>query len=75
MYRGHPRADNFLKYRRFIQDHYNGVAGTLTAVTGFVTGHEALAGRLIRARRVRRGGSERVPRRGVRKRQVSAFPG
>jgi ubiquinone/menaquinone biosynthesis C-methylase UbiE len=34
--------------RRFIQDHYNGLPGALTAVTGLVTGHEALAGRLIR---------------------------
>jgi ubiquinone/menaquinone biosynthesis C-methylase UbiE len=37
------------EYRKFIQDHYNGPAGAFTAVTGFLTGHEALAGRLIRA--------------------------
>lgn len=37
-------------YKRFIRDHYNGLPGALTAVTGFVTGHEALAGRLIRPR-------------------------
>jgi ubiquinone/menaquinone biosynthesis C-methylase UbiE len=35
-------------YKRFIQGHYDGMAGALTAVTGLVTGHEALAGRLIR---------------------------
>jgi SAM-dependent methyltransferase len=35
-------------YKRFIRDHYDGLPGALTAVTGFVTGHEALAGRLIR---------------------------
>jgi SAM-dependent methyltransferase len=35
-------------YQRFIRDHYDGLPGALTAVTGFVTGHEALAGRLIR---------------------------
>src|SRR4051794_4496840 len=35
-------------YRRFIQKHYDGPAGAFTAVTGLVTGHEALAGRLIR---------------------------
>src|SRR5436853_564870 len=35
-------------YRGFIRDHYDGFAGALTAVTGFLTGHEALAGRLIR---------------------------
>jgi SAM-dependent methyltransferase len=39
---------SFLDYRRFIQHHYDGLPGALTAVTGIVTGHEALAGRLIR---------------------------
>src|SRR5438105_3296152 len=43
-----PRRRSFLDYRRFIQGHYDGLPGALTAVTGFVTGHEALAGRLIR---------------------------
>ncbi len=38
----------FLDYRRFIQNHYDGLPGALTAVTGFLTGHETLAGRLIR---------------------------
>jgi SAM-dependent methyltransferase len=42
----HPRS--FLDYRRFIQHHYDGPAGKFTAVTGLITGHEALAGRLIR---------------------------
>jgi ubiquinone/menaquinone biosynthesis C-methylase UbiE len=36
------------EYRRFIRGHYDGLAGAMTAVTGLVTGHEALAGRLIR---------------------------
>src|SRR5947209_17647364 len=39
---------SFGDYRRFIQNHYDGLPGALTAVTGLVTGHEALAGRLIR---------------------------
>ncbi|HZT83406.1 MAG TPA: class I SAM-dependent methyltransferase [Gemmataceae bacterium] len=43
-----PRRRSFLDYRRFIQGHYDGLPGKLTAVTGLVTGHEALAGRLIR---------------------------
>src|SRR3954464_7805471 len=43
-----PRKRSFLDYRRFIQNHYDGLPGALTAVTGLVTGHEALAGRLIR---------------------------
>ena len=40
--------DYFLDYRRFIQHHYDGLPGALTAVTGYLTGHETLAGRLIR---------------------------
>src|SRR5271165_1157267 len=43
-----PRRRSFGEYRRFIRDHYDGLPGALTAVTGLVTGHEALAGRLIR---------------------------
>ncbi len=43
-----PQRRSFDAYRRFIQDHYDGLPGALTAVTGLVTGHEALAGRLIR---------------------------
>jgi SAM-dependent methyltransferase len=41
---------SFLDYRRFIQHHYDGLAGKMTAFTGLVTGHEALAGRLIHPR-------------------------
>src|ERR1700720_3788407 len=43
-----PQRRPFLNYRRFVQDHYDGLPGKLTAVTGLLTGHEALAGRLIR---------------------------
>jgi SAM-dependent methyltransferase len=43
-----PRRRSFLDYRRFVQNHYDGLPGALTAVTGVLTGHEALAGRLIR---------------------------
>jgi SAM-dependent methyltransferase len=43
-----PRRRSFREYRDFIRDHYDGLPGALTAVTGLVTGHEALAGRLIR---------------------------
>src|SRR5260370_31706009 len=35
-------------YRRYIQRHYDGWPGALPAVTGRLTGHETLAGRLIR---------------------------
>jgi len=43
-----PQRRSFTDYRRFIQQHYDGLPGKLTAVTGLLTGHEALAGRLIR---------------------------
>jgi SAM-dependent methyltransferase len=43
-----PERRPFADYRRFIQSHYDGLPGALTAVTGIVTGHEKLAGRLIR---------------------------
>src|SRR5438445_4702340 len=43
-----PGRRAFADYRRFIQHHYDGLPGKLTAVTGLLTGHEALAGRLIR---------------------------
>lgn len=36
------------EYKRFIQKHYDGLPGAFTSVTGLLTGHEALAGRLIR---------------------------
>jgi SAM-dependent methyltransferase len=42
-----PEKRPFADYRRFIQEHYDGFPGALTMVTGFLTGHEALAGRLI----------------------------
>src|SRR5438128_11743872 len=42
-----PQRRSFSEYRRFIQNHYDGLPGALTAVTGFLTGHEALASRLI----------------------------
>jgi ubiquinone/menaquinone biosynthesis C-methylase UbiE len=36
------------EYKQLVREHYDGPAGAFTAVTGFLTGHEALAGRLIR---------------------------
>lgn len=42
-----PARRPFAEYRRFIQRHYDGLPGGLTAVTGLITGHEALAGKLI----------------------------
>lgn len=45
-----PKRRSFPEYRRFIEKHYDGFAGKLTGFTGLVTGHETLAGRLIRPR-------------------------
>lgn len=45
---GEMKGQSFGEYRDFIRDHYDGPAGAFTAVTGFLTGHEALAGRIIR---------------------------
>src|SRR5437870_594780 len=42
-----PARRSFLDYRRFIQGHYDGLPGALTSVTGLLTGHEALGGRLL----------------------------
>src|SRR5437588_10762013 len=42
-----PQRRSFADYRRFIQRHYDGLPGKLTAVTGMLTGHEALAGKLL----------------------------
>jgi ubiquinone/menaquinone biosynthesis C-methylase UbiE len=38
----------FSDYRRFIQHHYDGFAGKMTRVSGFFSGHEALAGVVFR---------------------------
>lgn len=42
-----PAQRSFADYRKFVKNHYDGLPGALTAVTGLVTGHEALANRLI----------------------------
>ena len=43
-----PKRRSFGEYRRTVRHHYDGLPGKLTAVTGLLTGHEALAGRLLR---------------------------
>lgn len=55
-----PHKRPFLDYRRFIQDHYDGLPGALTAVTGILGGHETLAGRLIRPEAFDVGGCKRI---------------
>jgi ubiquinone/menaquinone biosynthesis C-methylase UbiE len=46
-----PQRRSFLDYRRFIQHQYDGLPGAMTRFTGIITGHESLAGRLIRPER------------------------
>ncbi|MFO0925474.1 MAG: class I SAM-dependent methyltransferase [Gemmataceae bacterium] len=41
------RNRSYLDYRGYIRNHYDGLAGALTGLTGLVTGHAALAGRLV----------------------------
>lgn len=42
------RQKPFNEYRRFIQNHYDGIAGKLTGLTGLVTGHAVLAGQVLK---------------------------
>jgi ubiquinone/menaquinone biosynthesis C-methylase UbiE len=42
------RLQTFSDYRTFIQHRYDGIAGKLTRVSGFFSGHEALAGRVFK---------------------------
>jgi ubiquinone/menaquinone biosynthesis C-methylase UbiE len=51
---------SFSDYKNFVRDHYDGLPGALTSVTGLVTGHEALAGRLIRPGQFDVSGCQRI---------------
>jgi ubiquinone/menaquinone biosynthesis C-methylase UbiE len=42
------QRQSFSEYRRFVQHHYDGLAGKLTHVTGIITLHAVLAGRVFR---------------------------
>jgi ubiquinone/menaquinone biosynthesis C-methylase UbiE len=42
------QRQTFSEYRRFVQHHYDGLAGKLTHVTGIITLHAVLAGRVFR---------------------------
>ncbi len=39
---------SFTEYRNLVQHHYDGLAGELTSITGILTGHAVLAGRVFR---------------------------
>jgi len=51
-----PREQTFNDYRKFIQLHYDGIAGKLTRVSGFFSGHDALAGQVFKPRAFDLGG-------------------
>ena len=42
------RKQSYPEYRSFIQRHYDGIAGKLTWLSGFLTGHALLAGQVLR---------------------------
>src|SRR5262249_42686668 len=65
-------ADSW-SYRRFIQRHYDGLPGALTAVTGWITGHEALAGKLINPQGFDVRGCKRILASGCRNGRYSWF--
>jgi SAM-dependent methyltransferase len=43
-----PSRKPLAEYKDFVREHYDGPAGAFTAVTGVLTGHDVLAGHLIR---------------------------
>jgi ubiquinone/menaquinone biosynthesis C-methylase UbiE len=42
------RKQSLQEYKSFIQNHYDGLAGKLTAVSGLLTGHGFLAGQVLK---------------------------
>ncbi len=54
------RQQPYGDYRRFIQHHYDGIAGKLTRVSGFFSGHEALAGQVFKPRAFDLRGCKRI---------------
>src|SRR4051794_10235691 len=54
------RAKSFNDYRRFIQTHYDGVAGKLPRIPGLLSGHEALAGQVFKPKAFALHGCKRI---------------
>ena len=48
------------EYKRFIQGHYDGIAGKLTGITGIITGHEVLAGQVFKPKAFDLRGCKRI---------------
>ncbi len=48
------------EYRSFIQHHYDGIAGKLTSISGFLTGHAMLAGRVLKPNAFDLAGCKRI---------------
>jgi ubiquinone/menaquinone biosynthesis C-methylase UbiE len=55
-----PRKKPIHEYKRFIRNHYDGLAGKLTGFTGMITGHEALAGQVFKPKAFDLRGSKRI---------------
>jgi ubiquinone/menaquinone biosynthesis C-methylase UbiE len=55
-----PSKKTYPEYRSFIQHHYDGIAGKLTVVSGFLTGHALLAGRVLKPHAFDLAGCKRI---------------
>ena len=54
------RERPYTEYRSFIQDHYDGIAGKLTSVSGLLTGHAILAGQVLKPNKFDLRGCKRI---------------
>jgi ubiquinone/menaquinone biosynthesis C-methylase UbiE len=54
------RRHNFTTYRSFIQNHYDGLAGELTGLSGVLSGHAVLAGQVFKPRAFDLRGAKRI---------------
>jgi ubiquinone/menaquinone biosynthesis C-methylase UbiE len=54
------RQKSFPDYRRFVQHHYDGLAGELTGLTGVLSGHAVLAGQVFKPRAFDLRGCKRI---------------
>ena len=72
--RSEPQRRPFLDYRRFVQNHYDGLPGALTAVDRLGHRPRSSGGPADPARRLRRPRLQAHPRRRLRQRPVFALP-
>ena len=55
-----PRKKPIHEHKRFIKNHYDGLAGKLTGITGLITGHEVLAGQVFQPKAFNLEGCKRI---------------